>query len=88
MDVLVAKQVAAVPVPQLRHETVEVIQPVLVEPIKVRVAGQMMDFPVRAMEEIVAVVQVVRLVPQERVHQRIGELLVELLVPQNCGRDR
>ena len=78
----------SVSAPQLRHETVEVIQPVLVERIKDRVAGQMMDFPVRPMEEIVAVVQVVRLVPQERVQQRIGEHLVELLVPQNCGRDR
>ena len=54
--------------PQVSHETLEVSQPVLVERIHGQVAHQMVDIPAPpVMEEIVAVVQMVRLVPQERV---------------------
>ena len=58
-------------VPQMRWETVLVIQPVLVERIKGRVADPMMDIPVPPiMEEIMAVVQQEEtLVPQGRVQQ-------------------
>ena len=63
------------------------IQPVLAEHIKGPVADQLVDIPVPlVMEEIVAVVQeVVRLVPREREQQRIGEKMVEVLVPQFFG---
>ena len=43
---LVTKQTVALLVPRMRHETVEVMQLVLVEGIKERVADQMVDIPV------------------------------------------
>ena len=54
--------------PQMRREIVEVIQFVLVERIKGRVADQMLvDIPVPlVMEEIMIVVQEERMAPQER----------------------
>ena len=55
MDFTVTEQMVAVPVSQMRHEIVEVIQLVLVERIKGRVADQMVDIPMPpVMEEIVA----------------------------------
>ena len=60
---------------QMSRDIVEVIQPVVVERIRGRVADQMVDFPVPpVMEEIMAVVQgEEKLVPQERVQQRTVE---------------
>ena len=56
--------------------TAEVIQPVLVERTKGRVADEMVDILVPpVMEEIVAVVQEARLVPQERVQLRTPSML-------------
>ena len=69
-----------VPATQTRWETLEVIQPVLVERIKGRVVDRVADIPVPlAMEEIQAVQEVVKLVPQERVQQRAVE---HVKVPQ------
>ena len=55
--------------PQMKRDIVEVIQPVLVERNKGRVADEMVDNPVPwVMEEIMAAVQEEeKLVPQERV---------------------
>ena len=64
--------------PQMPREVVEVIQPVLVERIKGRVADQMVDIPVPpVMEEIVAALQeVVRRVPQERLQLPTVEVVL------------
>ena len=51
VDFFVTKQMVAVPVPHMRHATVEVIQPLLVELIRDRVADQVMhvmeELPIR-----------------------------------------
>ena len=64
---------------------VEVIHSVLVERIKDQIADQMVDIPVPpVMEDNVAVVKrVVKLVPRERVQQRIGEQMWRCLFHGN-----
>ena len=55
---------------QMKWQIVEVIQLVLVERLKGRVADQMVDILVPpVMEEVVAVLQEEKLVPQERVQR-------------------
>ena len=75
MDFLVAEQMLSVLMDQKRREFVEVVQPVLVERLRGRVAYHMVVILVPpVMEQIVAVAQeVVRLVPQPRVQRRTVE---------------
>ena len=62
----------------------EVMQPACVELTQDRIGDQMVDIPAPpVMEDVVAIVQeAVRLVPQERVQQRMDEQLVEFPVRQ------
>ena len=69
VDFLFTEKSVGVLVPQMRHDIVEVIQPLPVERIKGRVADQMVDMLVPpVVEEFMAAVQV---------EQRIDEQLVE-----------
>ena len=81
----IVEQIAQlVPVLQMMREIVGVVQLVLVERIRDRIADQMVDIPVPPVmeENMEAVQEVMRLVSRERVQQRVDEQLVEVLVPQ------